>query len=85
MKFGRASVFIALLYFPTIPNIAAQDVASHFKWIREAILIRAVKPANSNAAIILTSEGFVLIDSGRNPPDPVALSETIKKLTRLRQ
>jgi len=62
---------------------AAQDLGPHFKKIAEGIFVRAVKPADSNAAIILSSEGMVLIDSGHNPPDSIALSQAIKKLTPL--
>lgn len=62
---------------------AAQELGPHFKKIAEGIFVRAVKPADSNAAIILSSEGMVLIDSGHNPPDSIALSQAIKKLTPL--
>ena len=62
---------------------AAQDLGPHFKKIAEGIFVRAVKPADSNAAMILSSEGMVLIDSGHNPPDSIALSQAIKKLTPL--
>jgi cyclase len=61
----------------------AQDLGPPFKKIAEGIYVRAAKPADSNAAIILTSEGVVLIDSGHNPPDSAALSQAIKKLTPL--
>ena len=61
----------------------AQDLGPHFKKIGEGIFVRAAKPADSNAGVILTSEGVVLIDSGHNPPDSVALSQAVKKLTPL--
>jgi len=43
--------------------------------------VRAAKPADANAAIILTTEGVVMIDSGHNPPDSPALSKAVKQLT----
>lgn len=64
-------------------RLAAQEVGPHFKKIAEGIFVRAVKSADSNAAVILTQEGVVLIDSGHNPPDSVALHESLKKLTGL--
>ena len=60
---------------------SAQDLGPHFKKIQEGIFVRAEKPADSNAAIILTSEGVVMIDSGHNPPDSLALSKAVKQLT----
>jgi cyclase len=59
----------------------AQDLGPHFKKLKEGIYVYAQKPADSNAAIILTSEGVVLIDSGHRPPDSVAVAEALKKLT----
>jgi len=61
--------------------LSAQDLGPQFKKIKEGIFVRAEKPADSNAAIILTSEGVVMIDSGHNPPDSLALSKAVKQLT----
>ena len=57
----------------------AQDLGPHFKKIKDGIFVYAEKPADSNATIILTSEGVVMIDSGHRPPDSVALAEALKK------
>jgi cyclase len=62
-------------------SLSAQDLGPHFKKIKDGIFVRAEKPADSNAAIILTSEGVVMIDSGHNPPDSLALSKAVKQLT----
>lgn len=59
----------------------SQDLGPHFKRLKEGIFVYAQNPADSNATIILTSEGVVLIDSGHRPPDSVALAEALKKLT----
>ena len=82
MKVAARSLLVLLcgLFARQTP---AQDLGPHFKKIAEGIFVRAVKPADSNAAIILSSEGVVLIDSGHNPPDSIALSQAIKKLTPL--
>ena len=77
------SIFAAILIGLFHTCLSAQDLGPHFKKIAEGIFVRAAKPADSSAAIILTSEGVVLIDSGHNPPDSIALSQAIKKLTPL--
>lgn len=59
----------------------AQDIGPHFKKIKEGIFVRAANPLHSNAAIILTQEGVVLIDSGLNPPDSHAIMKAVKQLT----
>lgn len=86
MKTNEALGCLAVAFgwlFTIATQTAAQDLGPHFKMLKEGIYVRAVKPADSNAAIILTSEGVVMIDSGHNPPDSVALSQAIKKLTPL--
>ena len=60
---------------------SALDLGPQFKKIKEGIFVRSEKPADSNAAIILTSEGVVMIASGHNPPDSLALSKAVKQLT----
>jgi cyclase len=59
----------------------AQDLGPHFQKLKEGIFVYAQNAADSNATIILTSEGVVLIDSGHRPPDTVALADALKKLT----
>ena len=82
MKFGfiRAALMAAFAALFTTPS-SGQDLGSHFKKLKEGIFVYAQNPADSNATIILTSEGVVLIDSGHRPPDSVALAEALKKLT----
>jgi len=75
---GLLSIVFGLAF---ASGLSAQDLGPHFKKIKEGIFVRAEKPADSNAAIILTSEGVVMIDSGHNPPDSLALSKAIKQLT----
>ena len=83
MKIKTLAYLLASFYWLLAMNAAAQDLGPQFKMLKEGIYVRAVKPADSNATIILTSEGVVLIDSGHNPPDSVALSQALKKLTPL--
>ncbi|MBI2347956.1 MAG: MBL fold metallo-hydrolase [Deltaproteobacteria bacterium] len=75
ITFFLASLLVFVSYLP------AQDLGPYFKKIKEGIYVRAAKPADSNAAIILTQEGVVLIDSGHNPPDSQAILKAVKQLT----
>ena len=82
MKIRLAAILTwgALLFFFLTP-VPAQDLGPHFKKIKDGIYVRAAKPADANAAIILTQEGVVLIDSGHNPPDSHAILKAVKQLT----
>jgi glyoxylase-like metal-dependent hydrolase (beta-lactamase superfamily II) len=81
MKTKLALTFAVSVSLLTVRILAAQDLGPHFKKIKEGIYVYAQNPADSNATIILTSEGVVLIDSGHRPPDSVAVAEALKKLT----
>jgi cyclase len=82
MKKGSISVFLFIFYFLFVAcHLLAQDLGPHFKKIKDGIYVYAQKPADSNAGIILTQEGVVLIDSGHNPPDSQAILKAVKQLT----
>ena len=82
MKKGSISVFLFVFYFWFVAcHLLAQDLGPHFKKIKDGIYVYAQKPADSNAGIILTQEGIVLIDSGHNPPDSQAILKAVKQLT----
>jgi cyclase len=82
MKKGSISVFLFVFYFWFVAShLLAQDLGPHFKKIKDGIYVYAQKPADSNAGIILTQEGIVLIDSGHNPPDSQAILKAVKQLT----
>ena len=83
MKIKLSLIFIFIVLLLASRELAAQELGAHFRKIKEGIYVYAQKPADSNAGIILTSEGVVLIDSGHNPPDSVAINNAIKKLTPL--
>ena len=83
MKIKLSLIFIFIVLLLASRELAAQELGPHFRKIKEGIYVYAQKPADSNAGIILTSEGVVLIDSGHNPPDSVAINNAIKKLTPL--
>lgn len=75
---------VALLFLSLTANSAlAQEPGPNFKKIADGIFVRALKPADANATIILTSEGIVLIDSGHNALDWVALKEATNRFPAL--
>jgi cyclase len=61
----------------------AQDLGPQITKIKEGIYVYVGKNLNSNAGIVLTQEGVVLIDSGHNPTDSRAILDAVKKLTPL--
>ena len=84
MKKKPASVLLFILYFLFVAaHLSAQDLGPHFRKIKEGIYVYAQKPADSNAGIIITQEGVVLIDSGHNPPDSHAILKAVKQLSPL--
>ena len=73
------------LLFIARPAVA-QDLGPHFVKIRDGIYVYgrddiAGRDPTSNCGIIVTQEGVVLIDSGANPPDSLAILKAIKQLT----
>jgi cyclase len=81
----KAHRFISLIFALAVSLAGgfarSQDLGPHFKKLKEGIFVYAQNPADSNATIIVTTEGVVLIDSGHRPPDTVALAHAVKKLT----
>ena len=61
----------------------AQDLGPHFRKIKEGIYVQSAREVNSNASIILTKEGVVIIDTGQTPIDSREVQEAVKKLTAL--
>ena len=73
-----------LLFFAALG--VAQDLGPHFVKIRDGIYVYGRddipgRDPTSNCGIIITQEGVVLIDSGANPPDSLAIQAAVKKLT----
>ena len=62
-------------------HLAAQDLGPHFKKIKDGIFVYAAKLNDPNCTIIQTQDGVVLIDSGNNPTDSLAVMKAIKQLT----
>ena len=67
----------------TAGSLAAQDLGPNIRKIKDGIYVYVGNNLNSNAGIVVTQDGVVLIDSGHNPTDSRALLAAVKKLTPL--
>ncbi len=74
-------VFLAALGLWLAAPAAAQDLGPQFKKIKDGIFLYKGKGTESNSTIIVTQDGVVLIDSGNNPTDSVAVMQAIKRVT----
>ena len=79
---SAAGAAAALLLTAAEPA-AAQDLGPQIKKFADGIYVYVGKTFNSNAGIILTQDGVVLIDSGHFPTDSRAILDAVKKLTPL--
>jgi cyclase len=62
-------------------TLAAQDLGPNIRKIKDGIFVYSAKLNDPNCTIILSQDGVVLIDSGNNPPDSLAVMKAIKQLT----
>jgi cyclase len=66
-----------------VASLTAQELGPHFTRIKDGIYVQTTKStpqANSNAGIIVTSEGVVLVDTGQTPIDNREVADAVKKL-----
>ena len=85
MRVTKAWIIWILLFLWTRP-VSGQDLGPHFLKIRDGIYVYGRddipgRDPTSNCGIIVSQEGVVLIDSGPNPPDSLAILAAVKKLT----
>jgi glyoxylase-like metal-dependent hydrolase (beta-lactamase superfamily II) len=64
----------------TAPAVA-QDLGPNVRKLADGVYAFVGENFNSNAGIVLTQDGVVLIDSGHNPVEARKLMEVVKKLT----
>ena len=84
MRRGISFVFALVASLSVVASpLLGQDLGPQFRKIKDGIYVQSAGEANSNAGIIVTSEGVVLVDSGHNPTDSRAVMEAVKKLTPL--
>ena len=82
----KTTTAIGLWWLFFAPPLFAQDLGPHFLKIKDGIYIYgrddiAGRDPTSNCGIIIIQEGVVLIDSGPNPPDSLAILKAVKQLT----
>ncbi|HSE91162.1 MAG TPA: MBL fold metallo-hydrolase [Candidatus Binatia bacterium] len=83
MKTKLVMILAAGLSLLFVHVLSAQDLGPQIKKIKDGIYVYVGKEFNSNAGIVLTQDGVVLIDSGHNPTDSRAILDAVKKLTSL--
>ena len=83
MRTKLALALVISVSLLTAGSLAAQDLGPNIHKVKDGIYVYVGNNLNSNAGIVLTQEGVVLIDSGHNPTDSRALLATVKKLTPL--
>jgi cyclase len=59
----------------------AQDLGPNVRKLADGVYAFVGENYNSNAGIVITQDGVVLIDSGHNPVESRKLMEVVKKLT----
>jgi cyclase len=79
---SRAAGILAFLAGCALSSFAsAQDVGPNIKKFGEGIYVYVGQNFNSNAGIILTQDGVVVIDTGQNPIISREIADAVKKLT----
>jgi glyoxylase-like metal-dependent hydrolase (beta-lactamase superfamily II) len=74
-------IFFAAIIVTLAAPLPAQELGPQFKKITDGIFFYKGKGSESNSTIILTDDGVVVIDSGNNPPDSVAVMQAVSKLS----
>jgi cyclase len=92
VKRANGTILLTCLLTGISLSSPAQDLGPDFTKVKDGIYVRSASESdprpnarilNSNAGIILTREGVVMIDSGQNPEDSRALLAAVQKLTDL--
>jgi len=83
MKAKLSFVAAVCFYFAAAGVVWGQELDPQIRKIKDGIYVYVGKNLNSNAGIVLTQEGVVLIDSGHNPTDSRVIAAAVKKLTSL--
>ena len=83
MRTKLALALVLSVSLLAVRSLAAQDLGPNIRKIKDGIYVYVGNNLNSNAGIVITQEGVVLIDSGHNPTDSRALLAAVKKLSPL--
>src|SRR5437016_2519095 len=81
MTIRVAGAFAVAAGFACIGPASALDLGQQVKNFADGVYAFLVENYNSNAGIVLTQDGVVLIDSGHNPIDSRKILDVVKRLT----
>jgi cyclase len=81
MGIKAATALVMFVGFVTSVPALAQDLGPQFMKFDDGIYVYVGKNFKSNTGIILTQDGVVMIDSGHDPIDSLAVIDAVKKLT----
>ena len=81
MRIKASAALVTFVGFVTSAPAFAQDLGPQIRKFADGIYVYVGKNFNSNAGIILTQDGVVLIDSGHSPTNSRAILDAVKKLT----
>jgi glyoxylase-like metal-dependent hydrolase (beta-lactamase superfamily II) len=79
----RAGILAFFAWFAFTGVASAQDLGPNVKKFGEGIYVYVGQNFNSNAGIILTQDGVVVIDTGQNPIISREIADAVKKLTSM--
>src|SRR5499426_1942642 len=83
MAFGTNARLAIAATFAIVAStqLQAQDLGPNVKKLADGVYAFVGENYDSNAGIVLTQDGVVLIDSGHNPIESRKLMDVVKKLT----
>jgi cyclase len=78
-----AGALAMIASFAFMGTANAQDLGPQVKKLADGVYVHTGRGFESNAGIILTSEGVIVIDTGQNPYESHNIWATVKNLTSL--
>jgi cyclase len=81
MKTMIAGALAIFASWALVDAAGAQDLGPQVKKLAEGVYVHTGRGFESNAGIILTSEGVIVIDTGQNPYESHNIWATVKNLT----
>src|SRR5262252_7621138 len=81
IKATKMTMLALAVSFACAAPAVAQDLGPNVRKLADGVYAFVGENYNSNAGIVLTQDGVVLIDSGHNPVESHKLMEVVKKLT----
>jgi cyclase len=81
MKTGTAGTLAIFAGFTLVGSAFAQDLGPQVQKLADGVYVVAGVNYNSNAGIVLTQDGVVVIDTGQNAIEARKILDIVKKLT----